>query len=83
MNYTTTLSSKGQLVLPKALRVAHRLKPGTAFTIQEREDGFLLKPRVRTGKTWKSLIVIIPSKGLRLSIREMDEAVAAEARKHK
>ncbi len=77
---TTKLSSKGQIVLPKPLRASHRWKPGTEFTIEERGEGILLKPKSGGVRTWQSIIGCIPYKGPRKSIAEMDEAVAAEAR---
>ncbi|WP_295687741.1 AbrB/MazE/SpoVT family DNA-binding domain-containing protein [uncultured Nevskia sp.] len=39
----TTLSSKGQLVLPKSLRDAKHWRPGTRLLAIETADGVLLK----------------------------------------
>ena len=84
MNQTTKLSTKGQVVLPKSLRAAHRWKPGTEFVVQEREGGILLVPKSSAKtRTWRSLLGYLPYSGRRKSIREMDEGVAAEAQKHK
>lgn len=41
---TTRLSSKGQVILPKAVRDAHNWEPGTEFAIEEVEGGVLLRP---------------------------------------
>ena len=41
---TTKLSSKGRIVLPKAVREAHRWQPGTEFTVEDTGDGILLRP---------------------------------------
>jgi AbrB family looped-hinge helix DNA binding protein len=41
---TTRLSTKGQIVLPKALRTSHAWNPGTEFTVEETGDGVLLRP---------------------------------------
>lgn len=41
---TTKLSSKGQVVLPSAIRNAKKWKPGTTLMIQETADGVLLTP---------------------------------------
>ena len=41
---TTLLSSKGQVIIPKALRDAHRWHPGTRLQVVETADGILLKP---------------------------------------
>ena len=43
---TTHLSSKGQVVIPKAIREAHAWKPGQRFTIRETPDGaIVLQPQ--------------------------------------
>ena len=41
---TTRLSTKGQIILPKSIRVSRDWKPGTPFTIEEAGDGVLLRP---------------------------------------
>jgi AbrB family looped-hinge helix DNA binding protein len=77
MKNTTKLSTKGQIVLPKTLRTERRWKPGTEFTVQEREDGVLLRPtRRRQPGDWKRLIGCAGYSGSRKSIRQMDAAVA-------
>jgi len=40
----TTLSSKGQLVIPKAIRHALGLQPGTQFRVQVVEDKIIFEP---------------------------------------
>jgi AbrB family looped-hinge helix DNA binding protein len=80
MSQTTKLSSKGQIAIAKAIRTARRWKPGMEFVVQETNTGVLLKPKKepkREGKTltWDDLVGIMPYKGPRRSIREMDEAV--------
>jgi len=84
MKHTTKLSTKGQVVVPKSLRTAHRWKPGTEFVVQEREGGIFLVPKLaaKTG-TWEGLIGCLPYSGPRKSLREMEEAIAAEARSRK
>ena len=44
---TTRLSTKGQIVLPKAMRTSRAWGPGTEFTIEESGDGVLLRPAER------------------------------------
>jgi AbrB family looped-hinge helix DNA binding protein len=84
MSQMTKLSTKGQVVLPKSLRAAHRWKPGTEFFVQERDGGILLVPKPSAkSRTWRSMLGYLPYFGKRKSIREMDEGVAAEARKHR
>lgn len=41
---TTTLSSKGQIIIPKALRDSHHWRPGTKFIIEDTAAGLVLKP---------------------------------------
>ena len=84
MKHTTRLSTKGQVVLPKSIRAARRWKPGTEFIVQENDKGVLLTPKASQGSvTWKSLVGCAGYTGRRKSIKEMDEAVTAEARRHK
>jgi len=84
MSQMTKLSTKGQIVLPKSLRVARHWNPGTQFIVQEQGDSVLLTPKSAAASSdWESLIGCAGYRGPRKSIREMDEAVAAEARKHK
>ncbi len=42
---TINTSSKGQVVIPKSVREAHRWAPGTEFTVEDTPQGILLKPR--------------------------------------
>ena len=42
---TVTLSSKGQLVIPKAIRKALALKPGTRFEVELDGQQIVLKPQ--------------------------------------
>jgi len=41
---TTRLSTKGQIVLPKGIRVSRAWGPGTEFTVEETGEGILLRP---------------------------------------
>jgi len=42
---TTRLSSKGQVIIPKAVRSAHRWEAGLDFQVIDTGDGILLKPK--------------------------------------
>ncbi len=42
---TTRLSSKGQVIIPKAVRSAHRWEAGLDFLVIDTGDGILLKPK--------------------------------------
>lgn len=41
---TTTVSSKGQIVIPRHLREKHRLTSGVRLQITETEEGLVLSP---------------------------------------
>lgn len=41
---TTTVSSKGQIVIPRHLREKHRLTSGVRLQIVESEEGLVLSP---------------------------------------
>jgi len=42
---TTRLSSKGQVIIPKAFRSTHRWESGLELMVIDTGDGLLLKPR--------------------------------------
>ena len=44
---TTRLSTKGQIILPKGIRVSRSWGPGTEFTVEETGNGILLRPAAR------------------------------------
>jgi len=44
---TTRLSTKGQVILPKTIRTARAWGPGTEFTVEETQEGILLRPARR------------------------------------
>jgi AbrB family looped-hinge helix DNA binding protein len=51
---TTTMSSKGQIVIPAAIRERQKLRPGDELLIEERDDEVVLKKIRRRRK--KSLL---------------------------
>ena len=80
---TTRLSSKGQVILPKALRDARGWRPGVEFEIEEVAEGLLLKPLSPFPRTTiEDVRGCISYSGPRLSIEEMDQAVLEEAKRH-
>jgi len=80
----TKLSTKGQVVLPKSLRASHRWKPGTEFIIEDLDEGILLKPKAGAkARTWESIVGCVRYAGPRRTLKEMDDALAAEARSRK
>jgi AbrB family looped-hinge helix DNA binding protein len=81
---TTVLSSKGQVIIPKSLRVARRWGPGTQLEVHDTPEGVLLRP---VGPTQKlalasGLAAIRRRVGYRgpvVSLAQMDAAVLREA----
>jgi AbrB family looped-hinge helix DNA binding protein len=50
---TTRISTKGQIILPKSLRVARAWGPGTEFTVEETGNGILLRPTTRFQRAFR------------------------------
>lgn len=48
---TTTVSTKGQVILPKAIREGRRWLPGTRLMVEDTEDGVLLRAESRLATT--------------------------------
>lgn len=82
MSLTTTLSSKGQVILPKAVREARRLKSGERFVVEDRPEGILLRPLKPFPKTSHAEVFgSLKHRGKAKSLAEMQEGVLAEARR--
>jgi AbrB family looped-hinge helix DNA binding protein len=61
---TTTVSSKGQIVLPAQLREDDDIRPGQEFEIERVEPGsYLLKRRARKNEGVVKLLIECPIKG--------------------
>ena len=57
---TTTVSSKGQIVIPRALREKYRLTSGTRLEVAESDHGLVLAPLKQTRSSrrqsgWRTL----------------------------
>ena len=78
---TTRLSSKGQIILPKTVRDAHRWESGTDFSVEDTGEGVLLRP-IRKGQPSRleDVVGCLPAKGSARSIEEMNDTIAAELR---
>lgn len=75
---TTKLSSKGQIVLPKAVREAHGWAPGTEFEVESTSDGVRLRakapfPRTELAHVFGSVRHLGPQS----TLEAMDEGVRA------
>ena len=81
---TTLLSSKGQVIIPKAVRVARRWVPGTRLEVQDTPEGVLLRHVTHAEKVDLAggLLALRSRVGYRgplVSLEEMDAAVLREA----
>lgn len=79
---TTTVSTKGQVILPKAIRDQRRWEAGTELVVEDTPEGVLLKakpvfPRTRP----KDVFGSAPYNGPPRSIEEMNAAIAAEVKR--
>ncbi|MDI6027940.1 AbrB/MazE/SpoVT family DNA-binding domain-containing protein [Corticibacterium sp. UT-5YL-CI-8] len=85
MNVRTTMSSKGQIVVPKPLRDAHGWTAGTEFDFIETEEGVIMQPVSVHEADLHPLAVdeflgMIPKvSGPRLTDEEIGRLVLAEA----
>jgi len=52
---TTTLSVKGQIVIPQRVRTSQKLKPGADFTVITRSNGDILLRPVKTRRRHRTL----------------------------
>ncbi len=81
---TVALSSKGQFVLPKAIRDRHHWAAGTEFMVIDRGDAVLLKPVKPFPETsFESPDAPSVYTGQPLTLDDMDRAIAVEAGKRK
>jgi AbrB family looped-hinge helix DNA binding protein len=73
------MESKGQIILPKAVRDAHHWAPGTDFSVEDTGDGVLLRP-VNKGRATRLEDVAgrLKGGGPALTLQQMDTAIDAE-----
>ena len=70
---TTTLSSKGQIIVPKQVRDAHNWQAGLTFTVIDTGDGVLFKPQRPFPTTM--VAEVAGCNGATTTVEEMDTAV--------
>lgn len=79
---TTTVSTKGQIILPSAIRQRREWRAGTRLTVEETAEGVLLKPAPAFTETRpEDVFGVLPHKGKPNTLEEMDAGVLAEARR--
>ncbi len=79
---TTIVSANGQITLPKSLRDQRRCAAGTRLTVENTDDGVLLRaapvfPPTRPEDVFGSF----GHKGAPKSLAEMEKGIAAEAKR--
>jgi AbrB family looped-hinge helix DNA binding protein len=79
---TTTVSTKGQIILPSAIRQRRDWGAGTRLVVEDTPEGVLLKPAPAFAETRPDdVFASLPYKGKPISIEEMDAGVLAEAKR--
>jgi len=79
---TTTVSTKGQVILPKAIRQALHWEAGMRLTVESTPDGVLLKPIPAFPETRpEDVYGRLASNAAPKSLAEMEAGVLAEARR--
>jgi AbrB family looped-hinge helix DNA binding protein len=71
-----TLSSKGQVVLPKQARTRLQLRPGTRFVCKIDGDSIILKLEPRSRERPK--LILDPATGLRITKSPPEVKVSSE-----
>ena len=79
---TTVVSTKGQVILPQAIRKRRQWSAGTRLIVEDTPEGVLLKatpffPPSKPEEVFGSLYTGEPAK----SLKEMDEAITAEVKR--
>jgi AbrB family looped-hinge helix DNA binding protein len=76
---TTRLSSKGQVVLPKPVREAHKWTTGTEFSVEPVEDGVLLRPQKPfPARAFEEVYGCLKSGQAAKTLQQMQAAITAE-----
>ena len=77
----TRLSNKGQVVIPKAVRLRYGWKPGLEFAIENVKDGIKLKPVKRYRETTIDEVMgCVGYKGPKKSLKDMEAAIEKGAK---
>jgi AbrB family looped-hinge helix DNA binding protein len=79
----TTMSEKGQVVIPQSIRKELGIKPKTKFLVYGKGDMVIMKklelPDLK--KEWDDIFKAIDKKQLKLSDKEIQEEVASARKK--
>ena len=75
----STVSSKGQIVIPAAVRADMEIEPGTRVAFVKTAQGWLLKPATRPVTDLKGLVKNKPAQPV--SVEDMDMAIRRQAKR--
>ncbi len=79
---TTVISTKGQVILPKAIRDQRHWSAGTQLTVENTPEGVLLKATpLFTQTTVSTVFGSLRHKGPALSLEDMGKAITKEAKR--
>ena len=82
LSATTRVSTKGQVILPKALRDRRRWSAGTELTVEETAEGVLLRAKPRREATrFAEVFGRLGPVDASIDIDDTDAALLAEARR--
>ena len=81
---TTTVSTKGQVILPKTIRQRKNWEPGTRLVVEDTPDGVLLKPApVFVPTRPEEVAGMLAYRGAPKTIEDMDAAITAEVKRRR
>lgn len=75
----TTLSEKGQIVIPAKLRKRLRLRPGTRFSLEERQGQLILHPK--TPEYYEQFLGVLNDRGLLEALKKSRQQEKSKERK--
>jgi AbrB family looped-hinge helix DNA binding protein len=79
---TTIVSTKGQVILPKAIRDGRGWRAGQKLVVEETQDGVLLRPASPFAPTEpKDVFGCLSQHGKHLSDEDIDKALRAAAKR--
>jgi AbrB family looped-hinge helix DNA binding protein len=79
---TTTVSTKGQVILPKSIREQRHWDAGTRLIVENTEDGVLLRAASVFAPTrTEDVFASLPYQGTAKTLNEMEAGIAAEAKR--
>lgn len=79
---TTIVSTKGQVILPSAIRQRREWSAGTRLLVEETVEGVLLRPAPAFAKTRpKDVFASLPHRGKPKSLEDMEAGVLTEAKR--